>query len=251
MGVNSSKALNTTINNAVNVSTVKAQQQIISKNYQNTDVNQIIDVVIQGKLTCGTFMLSNDAKINIGSLSQSTAEQTADMTSLVAQALENEAKTAFEQTNKDLTVLQANLGLAVNTAINNSRNEQIISMEQTFETIISQSSSVTQTIKFLVTETAEVVVEGACSFNNISSIEYSSQMVTNAAMDIVTSNETVQAASTEWDTAIAQTNAGLSLGPILGIAIAILVFIIIVALMGKYLPPYIAKKKAEKAASGK
>ncbi len=250
MGTNLTKTINETVNINVNKATILAQQDIIQTNQQNTNVNQVIDVVIDGKLTCASFELNNDAKVNAKSMSQASSEQKQSMAALVHQALASEAKNEVAQANSGFPILQTNAAIVINRAINATTTEQETSMIQTFEAVIEQSSNVTQTIKFRVTETAEVVVAGACTFNNTTSVEYTAQMVTNAAIDVVLAQETVQEAITEWETAIKQSN-DLSLGAILGIVIAIIIVIIIIAVMAKFLPPYLAKKRAEKAASGK
>jgi hypothetical protein len=242
MGSNASAQIERTVNEATNKTTILAQQQIVQTNQDNTNITQTINVEIKGKLTCADFILSNDAKLSVGSLSQATADQKVDMAQLVAQALDVAASTELEQENSGINPLQSNLSFIVREAINRSRNEQEASMIQTFEQTVSHTADVSQTINFIVTETAEVIVSGTCSFNNTTSIEYTSQMVTNAAMEVVTSQEDVQEAATAWDTSIKQKNKGLSPGVIAAIIIAVILLLIIIGV-----PSYLAYKKKKEA----
>jgi len=119
---------------------------------------------------------------------------------------------------------------------------------QTFEQVIEQVGNTTQTINFLVTETADVLIAGNCTFNQNTSIEYTSQMVTNATIDVVLSQATVQDAMTQWDTAIKQSNKGINLTIIIVIVVVVVIVIIAIALMAKYLPGLLAKQKAAREA---
>ena len=67
----------------MNKATVLAQQDIVQSNSQIADVNQVIDVLIEGKLTCASLTLTNDAIINLSSMSQATSDQKVNMASFL------------------------------------------------------------------------------------------------------------------------------------------------------------------------
>jgi hypothetical protein len=246
MGVNVSTTVTKTINENVQKVTVNSMQSITSTNNQSTNLNQVIDIQIEGNLTCGgNLSLNNDAHINMSSLSQSSADQKNTMAQDVTQALKAEAKSQTDQMNDGLNPANINIATTINDAINRTESEQILNLTQAFTTTIEQSNNINQTIKFLVGPTANVIVAGNCIFDNKSSVEYTAQIVTNATIDTVLSQTDVQEAMAEWDTTVSQKNEGLTVGAIVGIIIGIIAFIVIIALMAHYLPPYVAKQKAK------
>ena len=87
MGLNLSTVINETINKTVNKATVTAQQNIVQENNQFTDVNQVVEIVIAGKLSCASLEINQDAKVNMRSFSMATADQKLTMAELVHQAL--------------------------------------------------------------------------------------------------------------------------------------------------------------------
>jgi hypothetical protein len=251
MGTNISTEVNKTINEAVNEQTIDAQQKMVSQNSQSVNVNQKVELVLGpgASMYCGGVLeINQEGTVSMQSLSIATQEQKVNMAQLVSQALESTAKTAMEQENKDLSILQTEVATVINEAINRSKSVQEISMIQEFETIISQQSDVNQSIIIKIGEQANLYIASDCKFTQKSSIEYTAQMTTSAAIDAVLRQEGVQEAITEWDTAIKQSNKGLSLPNIIVIVVVVIVVIIAIALMAKFLPPYIAKKKAAAAA---
>lgn len=234
MGLNVSTQITRTINENTNKSTINSVQSISTNNSQNADVNQSIQIVIDGTVTCANFTMSNDAKINVSSLSQSTSTQRNEMANDVTQALAAQAKSQTEQVNQNIPIGNSNISTVINEAINRTTNEQTANLTQAFVTTVSQTSSVSQAITLIVGPTANLIVAGDCNFSNTSSIAYVSQVVTNAAMETVLSQAAVQEAMAEWDTYVGQKNSGLSTGAIVGIAIGILLLIIIIAVGAYY-----------------
>ncbi len=234
MGLNSSTNVTRTINENTNKSTINSIQSITSNNSQSASIDQSITIVIDGNVTCASFTLSNDAKINVSALSQSTATQRNEMSQAVTQALAVQAKSQVEQANKDIPIGDVNLSFVINEAINKTTQEQTANLEQAFVNTVSQTSNISQAITLIVGPTANLVVAGDCKFSNTSSIEYVSQIVTNAAMDTVLGQESVQNAMAEWDSYVKQTNTGLSIGAIVGIVIGVLALIVIIAVGAYY-----------------
>ncbi len=245
MGVNASTTVTKTINENVQKATVNSIQSIATTNNQSNNINQSITTTILGKLTCANIYLNNDAHVNMSSLSQSTEDQKNTMAQNVTQALQAEAKSQTDQMNDGTSLANINIATTINEAVNRTLSEQTVNLIQAFTTTIEQSTNVNQSINFTVGPTAEVIIGGDCVFNNKTSIEYTSQVVTNATMDTVLSQQDVQDAMAQWDTSVNSGNTGLSTGAIIGIVIAIIAFIVIIAIMGHYLPPYIAKRKLQ------
>ncbi len=250
MGTNVSAVVTTNITRTVNRATVSAQQEIVNSNTSTVDNNQTVTLVLEKGATfsCGSLSINQEASTSMRALSKASGEQKLDMASIVTQAVQAAAKIAMDQKNEELSLLQNNIAVAVNTAITETENEQTVSLIQKFENIITQTSSTNQTIQILVGEEASLIVAGDCTFNQKSSIEYTSEMTTIAAIEAVLRQESVQNAMIEWDTAIKQTNKGVNLALILGIVAGILVLLIIIGCLGGLLPPYLKKKAAEKAA---
>lgn len=243
MGFNLSKNIGITVVKNTQSIAVNELQSIQQTNEQATSVNQNVTIVINGKLTCSSLTVTQDAAVSMRSYSAATADQKLEMVQAIQQAMAANAKTVMDQTNKDLNILQTNLAVTVNQAIEDSSSEQEVNMQQVFEQTVSQTSDVTQTVNFTVGTTGEVYISGACAWNQSATVDYTASTMCNAGMETILAQSAVQQAATSWDTAIKQTNAGLAIWQIALIAIAgVIVLAIIIGV------PIGLKKKAEREA---
>lgn len=253
MGTNTSTSIERNIQESVTTQTTSLLQQFVQANAQNTVNTQEVNIVVNGKLSCASLSITNDAKVSMRSLSQITAQQNNDMQTFVTQALDNASKAQFDQENKGLSAAQTNATKIVREQVELTRNEQKLACTQSFQQTITQTSNNTQRINLTVGENGEIFITGDCVFNNTASVTYTADQVVSATMAVVLGSEQVQKAASDWDTAVKQQNKGLSLGAIIGIALGIFFFLVAIGLMAHFLPPVVAKAKANKAtaAAGK
>lgn len=250
MGTNVSTDIERNIVENVTTQTTALLQQFVQQNQQNTVVTQAVNIVINGKLSCASLTITNDAKVSMRSLSQIDAKQSADLQEFVTQALEAQADTELAQQNEELSLLQTNVSTVVKEAITATKSEQKLACTQTFEQTITQTTISTQTVNLTVGEAGEVFITGDCVFTNTASVTYTAEQVVTATMDVVLSKEAVQQQITDWDTAIKQLNKGVNIGAIVGGIIGAIVLIIIVAVAIKYGMEAARRKKAAALTGG-
>jgi len=160
MSTNVQTTVNTLVNKNLTNVAVSQMQSIVQENEQFNNNNQQVTIVIDGKLSCASLTITQEAKVSMRALNVITVEQQATMLAALQQHMNAAVKDAVEQTNKDLSFGQTNISTLVTTTINDTTIQQASAMSQSLKTTIQQTNTTNQDINFFVGENGEVLITG-------------------------------------------------------------------------------------------
>ena len=236
MGLNASADFHREVNETVS-ETISSQLSTISQtNNSESVINQNINIEIAGTLNCASVEVSNEAKVNITGMSEVTTEQFADLTSAALADYETAFNRAVEQLNEDLPIGNVNSDVSVTDIINSSRSLIDVAVETSITNDITQVSNIDQQITFTISGSGIVNVTGACTFDNVSTVDMVAMNAAEAIQSVVTANESYQELEAEYTKALSQTNSGIDITILLIVIGVVIGLAIIIGLLVKFVP---------------
>lgn len=161
MSTNVQTSILTSINRSVTENTVATMQGIIQANEQVQNVDQEVNVVVDGKLSCATLHITNDAESSMRCMSAMSADQQSTLIADTQKDLLATSKSVAEQANKDLGFGQTNISATVETIFQEAITKNSNTMQQSLQQTGIQQGNITQAINFTVGEKGEVFISGS------------------------------------------------------------------------------------------
>lgn len=208
MSTNVQTSILTSINRSVTENTVAIMQGIIQANEQVQNFEQKVHVAIDGKLSCATLTITNEAKGSMRCMSAMSADQQSTLLAETQKDLLATSKSVAEQANKDLGFGQTNISTTVETIFQEAITKNSNTMQQSLQQTGIQQGNITQDIYFTVGEKGEVFISGSffylfffencmfnfiflgdCTFTNNASLEYTASQMIDAQQQAFTETE--------------------------------------------------------------
>ena len=236
MGVNTSTQYSETINRTVAKSTASLFTEIANTNNSTSNISQTVKLDIQGEFNCGDGLtISQSGTSTVSGLSQITSEQSAELSAKVTAEYQIAAKQAANQANEDLSLGQFSFASNAAKLVDESIAISEVAVKTSLSNDIQQSSTIDQSINFVVGRLGIVTVGGACVFDQNASVEMLAQNAAQSITDVLLSTDAGQKLQAQIDQAVTQKNSGwnlralwvtigvfLGIGIIAGIIIAVL-----------------------------